>query len=300
MLQIALQLSSALNVVHGNRICHNDMKPRNFLYLHDAMSPRIVLLDFDLASNFDEAASTSSAVGTVEYMSPEQTGQLALARDYRTDLYSLGVVLYQLATGVLPYSGANVSEVFHATISTQPDPVATVNTSIPLVLSNIIMTLLNKNPDQRYQSAFGLAWDLQRCLTEWGIMAIIPTFTLRERDCPVVFRIPRGIFGREAELACVQTVYDNTRSGRKPRYLLVGGPAGVGKSAILSTLQSGFPGTFIVGKYEHNRGETPNFAFVQAINMLARHLLLLPSSEVRILHRCHRYIAVVSQSFTSH
>lgn len=281
-MHIALQLASALNVVHGFKICHNDMKPRNFLYFHDAVAPKVTLLDFDLATRFDDVASSeATAVGTIEYMSPEQTGQLALPRDYRTDLYSLGVILYHFCTGNLPYSGASMTVQFHAIISALPSPPVVVNPAVPEMLSGIIMTLLNKSPDMRYQSAFALMHDLQRCLTDWTAKGAIDAFILRECDCPVMFRIPQGLFGREAELQLLNCIYERTRTDRSPHNLLLGGPAGIGKSSLLSTLhQSDHDGIYLVGKYEAIKGETPYYAFEQAIAMLVRHLLLLPQAEV--------------------
>jgi serine/threonine protein kinase len=280
-LHLGVELARAINILHSHRIVHNDIKTRNFLFHGD----RVQLLDFDLARRFNDLSSRSDRPqGTLHYLSPEQTGRLGSRPDYRTDLYSLGVVLFQYATGRYPFEQlAGVMELIHATIS-QPTPsVRQFAPHIPEPIAAIIGRLLQKSPDQRYQSAFGVLRDLQHCLEEFRHIGTILTFPLGQYDRPIVYRIPRLLYGREEELEVIQEVYESVLSTGTKRVLLMAGRAGVGKSSLLGPLKQLIQqkkGLFIGGKYEANTKHVPFKAFAQAFRQLIHSLMALPESEI--------------------
>lgn len=261
-----------------------------------------MLLDFDLAETFAEAAldvkkngcSGNSPIGTLEYMSPEQTGQLALRRDYRTDLYSLGVVLYQLSVSKLPYSGETLRQTLQAILTVEPPPLHEQNSLLPRSFSDIVARLLAKNPDQRYQSAYGLCYDLQRCKLEWvqqqresssRTPSLAKSFPLASRDSPIVLRLPKALFGRQREMQQLREMYASLKSSTSERHhckcVLLSGIGGVGKTTLFLELQAslGNSCTFLSGKFEENRRLVPFSAFRQALASLARQLILLPTVE---------------------
>lgn len=299
VLHVGVLLSAALNVVHGHRIIHKDLKPSNFLYVTDESScssssssssqHRIVLIDFDAATSFEEASSLVSSgtlVGTVEYMSPEQTGQLALRCDYRTDLYSLGVLLYQLAShgrfpygDTLAYSSSTLMERLQLILTAQPTPLPQ---DIPAVFVSIVSRLLEKRPEQRYQSAFGLHYDLQQVMNERE------SLVLCTRDKPIIYQTPKGILGRESELNLLRECIAEARDAPYSHCVFLAGVAGVGKSSIVATLQrelapQGY--LFCAGKFDQYRQLVPYSAFSQAFTVLTRQISMLSMEQQEDIRR---------------
>jgi len=296
-LQVAVELASAINALHGYKVVHNDIKPRNLLF---HWNKKLLIIDFDIARKFDDTSSLANRtdevhpMGTLQYMSPEQTGRLGIRADYRTDLYSLGVVFYQYLTGKLPFEQSSLMELVHAIISTPPVDANQLNPEVPQQIANIINRLLMKSPDSRYQSAFGLMRDLQRCLAEFRLKKTIETFELGVYDKPIVFRFsPHLLFGREKEQATVLEIYDNVRFTGEKRALMLAGRAGVGKSSLLWPLQQKVPldAFFIIGKFEFNKRHIPYSAFVQAFSQLASTLLTMKESEIE-RYRTHLLTAL--------
>ena len=159
-----------------------------------------------------EAQTTSTVRGTPAYMSPEQTGRMNRVIDYRTDFYSLGVIFYELLTGRLPFPIADPLGLVHAHIAREPSPPADLRADLPPVVSAIIMKLLAKMAEDRYQSAHGLQADLAHCLAEWQATRTVNPFTLAEHDVSTRFQIPQKLYGREPELETLLAAFDRISS----------------------------------------------------------------------------------------
>jgi len=200
LLSIALPLTATLAEVHRRGVIHKDIKPANILR---SASGQVWLIDFGLATSQQleqvEATSASLVEGTLPYMSPEQSGRMNRVVDYRTDFYSLGVVLYQLLTGQLPFRGRDALEWLHAHMAQQPVPPAQRVPSVPPALAAVVLKLLGKAAEQRYQSAEGLKADLEQC-HERLPRGVLEEFPLGLRDVPARFQPPQSLYGREAEL----------------------------------------------------------------------------------------------------
>ena len=190
-LGIALQLTAALSDVHACRLIHCDIAAKNVLI--DPHTLRLKLCDFGLSSRLDhlhKAGDERHLRGTLEYISPEQTGRTSLEADYRSDFYSLGVVLYELFLGAKPFTADEPLALLHAHIASMPTPLQLADAGIPQTISDMVQKLLAKNPDQRYQSSRGLQADLQKCLEQWVRQQRIEPFTLAQADVPERFCIP--------------------------------------------------------------------------------------------------------------
>ena len=184
--------------------------------------------------------------GTLAYMSPEQTGRMNRSMDARSDLYSLGVTFYQMLTGVLPFAAADPLEWVHCHIARRPVAPSSAVTGtdrheVPEPLSAIIMRLLAKNAEERYQTAAGLAADLRRCLSEWKSHGRIDSFPLGARDLSDRLLIPEKLYGREREVDALLAAFDRVVSGGwaaggRPELVLLSGYSGIGKSAVVNEL----------------------------------------------------------------
>src|SRR5271170_5381121 len=200
---LAIGLATALGHVHQHGLIHKDVKPENVI-VDDA--GHVWLTGFGIASRLprerQSLAPPEIIAGTLAYMSPEQTGRMNRSMDARSDLYSLGVTLYQMLTGVLPFAAADPLEWVHCHIARQPVAPSSAVTrmdrrEVPGPLSAIIMRLLAKNAEERYQTAAGLAADLRRCLAEWQSQGRIDPFPLGTDDSPDRLLIPEKLYGRE-------------------------------------------------------------------------------------------------------
>ena len=174
--------------------------------------------------------------GTLPYMAPEQTGRMNRSIDSRSDLYSLGVTLYEMLTGTLPFTASDPMELVHAHIARQPTPPCERLKSIPRAVSAIIMKLLAKTAEERYQTAAGAASDLQRCLAEWETQHRIAEFPLGEQDTPDRLLIPEKLYGRESEINALLAAFDRVVAGGRPELVLVSGYSGIGKSSVVNEL----------------------------------------------------------------
>ena len=187
--------------------------------------------------------------------------------DSRSDLYSLGVTFYQLLTGRLPFEATDAIGWVHGHVARKPAPPDAVRPSIPEVLSAIILKLLAKVPDDRYQSAAGLAHDLDRCRRQWHQTGRILPFPLGERDASDRFLIPQKLYGRAAERAILQDAFERVTATGTPELVLVSGSSGIGKSSVVHELHRqivGKRGAFVAGKFEQYKRDIPYFTVVQA------------------------------------
>jgi len=221
-------------------------------------------------------------VGTLAYMAPEQTGRMNRSMDTRSDLYSLGVTLYQMLTGTLPFSAADPLEWVHCHIARQP--VAPVDRrQVPEQLSGIIMRLLAKNAEERYQTAAGLEADLRRCLTEWQAHGRIDPFPLGRDDLPDRLLIPEKLYGREREIESLIAAFDRVVTRGDAELVLVSGYSGVGKSSVVNELHKILVpprGLFAAGKFDQYKQDIPYATLAQAFETLVRQILVKAEAEV--------------------
>ncbi|MGE5403453.1 MAG: AAA family ATPase, partial [Candidatus Saccharibacteria bacterium] len=275
-LHYAIQISRILGEVHKQGIMHLNIKPQNILV--DRFSGSVCITDFSIAahiSNNNLLMQSGLLEGSLPYMSPEQTGRMNRAIDNRSDLYSLGIAFYEMLVGRPPFTGLDPLEMVHAQIARNPIPPAEVNPNLPTIISDIVMRLLAKDPDDRYQTAFGLALDLRECLDQWEEKGRIDDFTLGSMDISGRFLITKRLYGRDKELAQLTNAVEQVRYGRS-QVLLISGPAGVGKSALVNEMQQSAikqKSYFITGKYDQRQLDVPYSALVQAFQDLTRQLL---------------------------
>ncbi|MGI5200302.1 AAA family ATPase [Spirillospora sp. CA-108201] len=281
LIGLALDLARAVAGMHRRGVTHRDITPANIMI---SPSGEPSLIDFTLASMFAEIRPEfthhTEIVGTLEYLAPEQTGRTGRPVDQRADLYALGATLYELATGGPPFGTGDPLRLTHDHLARVPQPPAEVNRAVPAPLSAIIMHLLQKEPDNRYQTAEGLAYDLER-LRGAGPSQ---TAALRvgEHDLPLRLLPPSRLVGRDAELAALEAAFEETLSARC-RGVLVGGLPGVGKTALVDELRpvvTGREGWFVAGKFDQYRRDLEFDAVHQAFRALGRLLLAEPAEEL--------------------
>ncbi len=275
--KIAIAVADALGQIHARQIIHKDINPSNIIYNPDTGNVKII--DFGLSTLLPRETVAQVNVnvleGTIAYISPEQTGRINRPVDYRTDLYSLGVTLYELLNGVRPFEETDPLSLVHSHLAKQPTPLNAVNPSIPAPVSDAIMKLLAKNADDRYQSAFGLKADLIECHRQWQAGGAIHEFPLGQRDVSDRFQVSQTLHGREDELQQLLTAFENARLG-SAEVVLISGEAGMGKTNLVNELQIPIArrnGIFISGKYIHSTNPTPYSGLVDALRSLIRQTL---------------------------
>lgn len=276
-LQQALKITKALEAIHRQDIIHKDINPTNILI--NPKTQDVKIIDFGIATRLSQEQTATANLqhleGTLAYISPEQTGRMNRALDYRTDFYSLGVTFYEMLTQTLPFTSQDVVELVHSHIARQPRPPHEVNPEVPPILSQIVMRLLEKNAEARYQSAFGLMADLQSCLESWNAIGTIAPFALGERDRIERFHLPQKLYGREQEVETLLNAFERASRGRS-EVMLVSGYSGIGKSALVQEIHKPITqkrGYFITGKFDQFQRNIPYSALIQAFQALIRQLL---------------------------
>jgi PAS domain S-box-containing protein len=285
-LPIAISLADALGQVHGRGLIHKDLKPANVL-IDDAA--RIRLTGFGLASRLPRewpAPEPPEVIaGTLAYMAPEQTGRMNRSVDSRSDLYSLGVIFYEMLTGVLPCTAADPMEWVHCHVARQPTPPAERVPEVPEAISGIVMKLLAKTAEERYQTAAGAEADLRRCLSEWKGGGSIEPFPLGERDASDRLLIPEKLYGRYREVRALLDSFERVVASGTPELMLVSGYAGIGKSSVANELHKAIVpprGLFISGKFDQYKRDIPYATLAQAFRMLIRQLLVKSEEELGV------------------
>jgi serine/threonine protein kinase len=221
--------------------------------------------------------------GTLAYMAPEQTGRMNRSIDSRTDLYALGVTLYQLLTGTLPFIASDPMEWVHSHVARQPVPPHERSKNVPLPVSAIIMKLLAKTPEDRYQTAFGAKRDFERCLAEWEIHESVNQFLLGEHDVPDKLLIPERLYGRASEIDRLLTSFDRIVSDGRPELVLVSGYAGIGKSSAVNELHKALVpprALFASGKFDQYKRDIPYATLAQAFQRLIHPILGKSEAEL--------------------
>ncbi|WP_437282919.1 AAA family ATPase [Sorangium sp. So ce375] len=276
-LTIARSAARVLDEFHRRKVIHKDIKPHNLLVDPDTLEVHFV--GFGIATllphETQQAISPEALEGTLAYMSPEQTGRMNRVIDRRTDLYSFGVTLYQMLTGVLPFTGSDPLDLIHGHIARTPVPPPEQVPGVPEAVSQIVMKLLEKNAEDRYQSAFGLFADLDACLRQLSSAGAVAPFALGLRDIPDTLRIPQKLYGRAEEERALLAAFERAAGG-EGELLLVSGYSGMGKSALVNEIHRAIArrgGYFTAGKFEQlNRG-APYASLARAFRELIRHIL---------------------------
>ncbi len=323
-LGIATEIAGILDSLHRHRLIHKDIKPANILIQPD--TKQVKLIDFSIASllprETQQLKNPNILEGTLAYISPEQTGRMNRGIDYRTDFYSLGITFYELLTGKLPFSAEDPIELVHSHIAKKAENIKVLNPEIPSVLSDLVAKLIAKNPEERYQTALGLKYDLEICAQAWKETGNIPPFELGTQDISDRFIISEKLYGRESEVATLLAAFDrvagvtdnidnqseNPKSKSKiqnPSWkvwgeehlhpqlsakskiemVLVTGFSGIGKTAVVNEVHKPIVekrGYFIKGKYDQFGRHMPFSAFLEAFRDLMRQLLGESSSQLQV------------------
>jgi PAS domain S-box-containing protein len=277
-LRVAIRVAAALGHVHGRGLVHKDIKPVNILV--NAARDQAWLMGLGVASRLPRERQSGQLseflVGTLAYMAPEQTGRMNRSIDSRSDLYGLGVTFYEMLTGTVPFTASDPAELLHCHMARQPTPPCEKLNGAPRAVSAIIMKLLAKTAEERYQTEAGVESDLRRCLTDWQTQCRIDEFPLGEHDTPERLLIPEKLYGRESEIDALLAAFDRVVAGGNPELVLVSGYSGVGKSSVVNELHRSLVpqrGLFASGKFDQFKRDIPYATLAQAFQSLVQRLL---------------------------
>ena len=281
-LRFAIGLAAALARLHGRGLIHKDIKPANILVNNATWA--VWLTGFGIASHLPREApgSTEAIAGTLAYMAPEQTGRMNRSIDSRSDLYACGVTLYETITGSLPFSASDPLEWVHCHIARPPAPPSEQVHGIPGPIEAIILKLLAKSPEDRFQTAAGLEADLRACLTSWETHRRIDAFPIGARDVPDRLLIPEKLYGRKAEVDALVAAFDRVAARGRAEFILVSGQGGVGKSSVVSEFSKAVPpqGLFAAGKFDQYKRDIPYATLAQAFQSVVRRILGRDETEL--------------------
>jgi predicted ATPase/serine phosphatase RsbU (regulator of sigma subunit)/tRNA A-37 threonylcarbamoyl transferase component Bud32 len=287
-LSIAIKIVESLSGIHTANIIHKDINPANIIYNQE--TDQLKIIDFGISTQFNRENPTlknpNVLEGTLAYISPEQTGRMNRSLDYRTDFYSLGVTFYELLTGKLPFETNDALELVHCHIAKVPITPHQVNPEIPKAVSEIVMKLMAKTAEERYQSAFGIRNDLGQCWQQLETTGNILEFTLGIQDISEHFHIPQKLYGRETEVETLLTAFERVANPPESplakgglggvEMMLVAGYSGIGKSSLVAEIHkpnTRLRGYFTEGKFDQFQKSIPYSAVVNAFKGLVRQLL---------------------------
>ncbi len=282
----AAGIAAALGKLHARGLVHKDLKPAHLLV--NCADGQVRLTGLGLASRLPRErqvpAPPEFIAGTLAYMAPEQTGRMNRSIDFRSDLYALGVVLYQMLTGALPFTASDPMEWVHCHIARKPVPPSERLETIPAPVSQIIMKLLAKTAEERYQTASGVEADLRRCLADWEAQGRIDDFPPGKYDTPDRLLIPEQLYGRAREVETLLAAFDRiVFDNSAPELVLVSGYSGIGKSAVVNELHKVLVpprGLFAMGKFDQYKRDIPYAPLAQAFQGLLRPLMGLVEAEL--------------------
>ena len=284
-LRLAIGIVAALGKAHQRGLVHKDVKPANILA--NCPDGRTRLTGFGIASRLPRERQAPEPpgviAGTLAYMAPEQTGRMNRSIDSRSDLYALGVTFYQMLTGALPFAAADPMEWVHCHLARRPVAPADRVKEVPSAVSAIIIKLLAKTAEDRYQTAAGLESDLRRCLTEWEAQRRIGDFPLGEHDTPDRLLIPEKLYGRGREVETLLASFNRIVNGGAPELVLVSGYSGIGKSSVVNELHKALVprrGLFASGKFDQYKRDIPYSTLAQAFQSLIRDLLARSEADL--------------------
>ena len=296
-LLIALQLAESLAQLHQMGIIHKDIKPHNIIINSSGL---VKITDFSISTRLGQENPTlshpNSLEGTVAYLSPEQTGRMNRSVDYRSDFYALGATFYELLAGCLPFASNDPMELIHCHIARQPVPLCDRKPQLPQVLSDIVMKLLAKTAEDRYQNALGLKADLELCLQQLQTTGEIKPFEIGVRDLSGQLLIPQKLYGRESEVSTLLTAFDRITQGTT-EMMLVSGYSGIGKSALVNEVHKPIirqRGYFIQGKFDQFKRDFPYHSIIQAFQGLLRQLLT--ENTVQICHWREKLLTALGEN----
>lgn len=287
-LGISLQLADALARLHGVRIIHLDIHPGNVVWHSER--EQATFCDFASARTLPTLALATAGAHpeglerALPYMSPEQTGRTGRSVDWRADLYSLGATLYEMLIGAPPFVGADPAALAHAQIARLPQAPHELDRRVPLTLSLIVLKLLEKDPEQRYQSAAALVEDLREAQKQWSQSGTIDAFPLASHEVPRALSIPDKLYGRDDEVQALSDAFARVRAGGRELMLVTGGP-GIGKSALVDHLRASVsqgPGYYAAGKFDQLQRSVPFSGLAQALQSLIRQLLTEPEMALEV------------------
>jgi len=282
-LLISIGICDALEKIHSKNIVHGDINPSNILYERKAGEVKII--DFSSAkylSNEDYILEENNIIkGSLNYISPEQTGRMNRTIDYRSDFYSLGIIFYEMLTGRVPFESKDSMELIYSHVAKEPESINKINIAIPKIIADIVVKLIKKNPEDRYKSAVGLKKDLERCIIQIQNNLNI-SFELGKHDFSAEFCIPQKLYGREKEIQKLMHSFERVAEGTT-ELLLISGSPGIGKSALVEEICNYVQqkqGYFIVGKFEQFQNDIPYSAIIQALDNFINQLLMESSSNL--------------------
>jgi predicted ATPase/signal transduction histidine kinase/tRNA A-37 threonylcarbamoyl transferase component Bud32 len=277
ILTIGAQLASTLARIHQRHVVHKDINPSNVVI--NPETRQVKLIDFDISTTLSRERpsiySPNRLEGTLRYISPEQTGRMNRAIDYRTDFYSLGATLYELLAGAPPFDSADPLELIHCHIALAPLPLHQVHPEIPRPVSDIVMKLLAKTAEERYQSGQGIAGDLAECQSRLRASGRVDAFPLGRHDASERLQIPQKLYGREADSKALHAAFERICRGT-PELILVTGYSGMGKSALVQEIHKSLVqsrGYFASGKFDVLKRNIPYASLIEAFQELIRQLL---------------------------
>ncbi|PJZ69662.1 serine/threonine protein kinase [Leptospira perolatii] len=280
---LAIQLAERTADIHQKKIIHKDIKPENILVNENNKDIRII--DFGISTRLNKEETSWSAPnileGSIHYVSPEQTGRMNRTVDYRSDFYSLGVTYYEMLTGKLPFEGDDLLQLVHSHLAKTPASPKQLRPEVPTSLSNIIMKLLAKTAEDRYQTAKGLQADLEKCFHSWKENVDFPEFDLAQNDHSHQFKIHQKLYGREQYIRILLSEFRDVAQKGRSRMILIGGYSGVGKSSLVREINRPLTeskGYFISGKFDQYNRNLPFSAVIQVFSSLVE-LILTESPE---------------------
>ncbi|MCU0537266.1 MAG: serine/threonine-protein kinase PknK [Hydrococcus sp. Prado102] len=297
-LNIAIKSIEILDKIHHFNVIHKDINPSNLVW--NTHTKQLKIIDFGISTRLLQEnillKNPNGLEGTLAYISPEQTGRMNRAIDYRTDFYSLGVTFYELLTNRLPFNSNDPLELVHSHLAKYPLAPHEIDPNIPLAVSKIVMKLLAKTAEERYQSAYGIKADLQNCQAQLEKNSSIAIFDLASQDSCDRFQIPQKLYGRENQIKALLKTFKKVSLGRR-EIALISGCSGIGKSCLVREIYkpvTNTSGQFISGKFDLLKRHVPYYAIVKAFQQLIEQLLLETQTELK--KWCQKILAALGSN----
>ncbi|MBV8486341.1 MAG: AAA family ATPase [Verrucomicrobia bacterium] len=282
-LRVSAGTAAALSGLHRQGLILGNVNPANILVNLSSGQAWLVGANFESRLARAQDLTPLESAGTFAYMAPEQTGRINRPVDARSDLYSLGVTLYELLTGTLPFAASDPMEWAHAHIARQPVPPSERAADVPEQLSAIVSKLLSKTAESRYQSAAGLEADLRSCLASWETDRRIDRFPLGAKDISERLLIPEKLYGRDQESRELQAAFDRMLDSGRPELLLITGYSGIGKSSVVTEVCKYLfspQAIFASGKFDQYKRDIPYATLAQALQSIISQILSKSDAEV--------------------